>query len=72
MTEPTNTLQFRGIRERNFADQVKAMEHGYNSVTEYAIDELARRVIALEQRVEKLEKYGSRLVKMEYENDRED
>jgi hypothetical protein len=51
----TNTLQFRGIRERNLDDQVAAMEAGYNSVAEYAIDELARRLIALEQRVAELD-----------------
>lgn len=44
-------IAFRGIRERNFEDQVEALGAGYNSVVEYAIDELARRLIALEQRV---------------------
>lgn len=55
MSEPVNTLQFRGIRERNFQDQQAAMSAGYNSVVEYAVDELARRLIALEQRVDALD-----------------
>jgi hypothetical protein len=42
---------FRGIRERNLQDQILAIEAGYQSVTEYAIDELARRLIALEEAV---------------------
>lgn len=41
-------VKWRGIRERTLADQAVAMVNGYTSVEQWAIDELARRVIALE------------------------
>lgn len=47
-------IHFRGVGGRNLDDQEAAIAEGYNSVLEYALDHLAKRVIALEQRVDKL------------------
>lgn len=44
-------IRWRGIRERNLEDQAVAIQAGYSSVEQYAIDELARRLIALEDAV---------------------
>ena len=46
---------FRGIRDRTLADQMEAARKGYNGVVELAIDELARRLILLEQRMDACE-----------------
>lgn len=48
-------IQFRGVGGRNLDDQEDAIAAGFNSVLEYAVDELAKRLIALEQRVDRLE-----------------
>lgn len=48
-------LVFRGLRGRNLADQAAALEAGYTSMTEYAIDELGRIVLELVARVEAVE-----------------
>ncbi len=51
----TIPVQFRGIRERTLDDQMQAIGEGYSSIEQMAIDELARRLIELEQRVAVLE-----------------
>ena len=66
MTEPVNTLQFRGIRDRTLEDQIRATQEGYTSVEQLAIDELATRLIALEQRVAILD--GGEIAKVEDES----
>lgn len=52
---PNISPQFRGVSERTLADQAAAVEAGFTSVTDYAIDLLAKRLIELEARVEALE-----------------
>jgi hypothetical protein len=51
----TNTLEFRGIDERNLEDQLQAAREGYGSVQDMALNQLAQRIILLEQRVAVLE-----------------
>lgn len=48
-------IEFRGVKNRTFADQTRALEAGYSSVAELAIDELGHMVLDLARRVEKLE-----------------
>lgn len=52
MSEP---VVFRGLRGRTLDDQADALSQGYNSMTEYAIDELGRIVLELKQQVERIE-----------------
>lgn len=51
----TDTVQFRGVDQRNLEDQLQAAAEGYASVQDMAINELAARIIKLEQRVAELE-----------------
>ena len=48
-------LQFRGLRNRTLDDQERAINAGYESMQDYAIDELGRIVLELVHRVEALE-----------------
>jgi hypothetical protein len=45
---------FRGLSEKRGADQQAALEAGYDSTAEWAIDQLAERLIALEVKVDRL------------------
>lgn len=51
----TGELVFRGLRNRTIDDQTRALAAGYESMQDYAIDELGQIVIDLAQRVERLE-----------------
>jgi hypothetical protein len=53
MTE--RTLGFRGLQRRTLEDQERAIAAGYESMQDYAIDELAKIVLELAERVEQLE-----------------
>ena len=55
------TLEFRGLQRRTLEDQERAINAGYESMQDYAIDELARMVLELAQRVEKLEGHGGQV-----------
>jgi hypothetical protein len=46
---------FRGLRGRTLDDQQRAIAAGYESMQDYAIDELGQLVLTLMRRVEALE-----------------
>lgn len=52
MSEP---VVFRGLRGRTLDDQKRALENGYESLQDYAIDELGQMILELRSRVEALE-----------------
>jgi hypothetical protein len=49
-------LVFRGLRNRTLDDQTRAIGAGYESMQDYAIDELGQIVVDLVDRVETLER----------------
>ena len=48
-------LEFRGVKGRTFEDQARAIDAGYNSIVEYAVDELGLMVVELVKRMDRLE-----------------
>jgi hypothetical protein len=48
-------FEFTGMRGKSYEHQLAAIAAGYESTAEMAIDELARRLIALENRVDAID-----------------
>lgn len=55
MARDGDIIRFRGLQGRTLADQERALAAGFESVRDHAVDELARMLHELTQRVDDLE-----------------